>query len=266
MFKADAQIRREYKIKTIYLIVKSFGLDVILTLSSLKNVPNFVSAFLCFFSQKKQDKSFKLSLFPILSDCGRNQGHRYSTYFIQDLYFAKKIFKKNPDTHLDIGSRMDGFISSLLVFRSVSFLDCSEVEHKIKNLNIIRKDLSKMNKINKQYDSVSCLHAIEHFGLGRYGDSINYNGWKVGLQNISSYVKKNGDLYISVPIGNTQTVYFNAHRIFHPKTILVELEANGFKLIELKILDQHKKIREINLLKRNEYDNCTAFYSFKKIY
>jgi len=266
LFKANAQICRKYKIKTIYLILKSFGLDVILALSSLKNIPYYVVTLLFFISQRKKDKSFKLSPFPILSDCGRCQGHRYSTYFIQDLYFAKKIFKKKPGTHLDIGSRMDGFISSLLVFRSVNFLDCSEVEHKIAKLNVIRKDLCKINKIKKQFDSVSCLHAIEHFGLGRYGDSINYDGWKIGLKNISSYVKKNGDLYISVPIGNTQAVYFNAHRIFHPKTILVELEANGFKLSEFKVLDQHKKIRKINIFKRNDYDNCTAFYSFKKIY
>lgn len=62
-------------------------------------------------------------------------------------------------------------------------------------------------------DSISCLHALEHFGLGRYGDKIDYRGHLKGWQNIYNVLKRNGKLYFSVPIGE-QRIEFNAHRVF----------------------------------------------------
>mgnify|MGYP000382217343 CR=1 FL=1 len=35
-------------------------------------------------------------------------------------------------------------------------------------------------------DSVSCLHALEHFGLGRYGAPICYDGYFIGFKNITN--------------------------------------------------------------------------------
>jgi SAM-dependent methyltransferase len=68
-------------------------------------------------------------------------------------------------------------------------------------------------------DSISCLHAIEHFGLGRYGDSIDPNGHIKAFNNILRMLKPGGTLYISFPIANENEVHFNAHRAFHPKDI-----------------------------------------------
>ena len=62
-------------------------------------------------------------------------------------------------------------------------------------------------------DSLSSLHALEHFGLGRYGDPLKYNGHLLGLNNLHQILKKGGKLYLSVPIG-PQRIEFNAHRVF----------------------------------------------------
>jgi hypothetical protein len=62
-------------------------------------------------------------------------------------------------------------------------------------------------------DSISCLHALEHFGLGRYGDPIRYNGHLLGFNNLDRILKKHGKLYLSVPIGPAR-IEFNAHRVF----------------------------------------------------
>jgi hypothetical protein len=69
-------------------------------------------------------------------------------------------------------------------------------------------------------DSISCLHTIEHFGLGRYGDQVDPRGHLEGFQNLLKILLPGGKLYISFPIGSENQVHFNAHRIFHPEDIL----------------------------------------------
>ena len=68
-------------------------------------------------------------------------------------------------------------------------------------------------------DSISCLHAIEHFGLGRYGDNVDVNGHINGFNNMIKMLKSGGKFYISFPIGGKNEVHFNAHRVFHHKDI-----------------------------------------------
>jgi hypothetical protein len=63
-------------------------------------------------------------------------------------------------------------------------------------------------------DSVSCLHALEHFRLGRYGDPVDYDGWKKGIQGLTAILKPGHLLYSSVPTGTRQRVEFNAHPVF----------------------------------------------------
>jgi predicted SAM-dependent methyltransferase len=94
-------------------------------------------------------------------------------------------------------------------------MDIRPLESKSKNINFLQVNM--MMPLDKKFidycDSISSLHAIEHFGLGRYGDPIMYDGYLLGLKNIYEILKKNGKLYLSVPIG-PQRIEFNAHRVF----------------------------------------------------
>jgi hypothetical protein len=83
------------------------------------------------------------------------------------------------------------------------------------------------------YDSVSSLHSIEHFGLGRYGDPIDPGGHVKGLINISETVSQNGTLIVSFPIGDPR-VQFNAQRIVHPEWPLKILK--DFDLVEFILI------------------------------
>jgi hypothetical protein len=88
------------------------------------------------------------------------------------------------------------------------------------NISFIKADL--MNKDSAQNnitDSISCLHAIEHFGLGRYEDPVDPKGYIKGFNNIIRMLKQDGTLFISFPIGKDNEVHFNAHRVFHPNDI-----------------------------------------------
>jgi hypothetical protein len=84
-------------------------------------------------------------------------------------------------------------------------------------------------------DSLSCLHAIEHFGLGRYGDPIDPTGHERGIANMALLLKPGGTFYLSTPIGQ-ERVEFNANRVFDPHTIIKLMEKNRMKLKTLMII------------------------------
>ena len=94
----------------------------------------------------------------------------------------------------------------------------------------------KPNKEMFDYcDSISSLHAIEHFGLGRYGDPIDYFGHIKAIKNITSMLKKGGFFYFSVPIGK-QRIEFNAHRVFSIKYLL-DLFEHNYSLISFSYVN-----------------------------
>ncbi|MBV5330073.1 MAG: DUF268 domain-containing protein, partial [Chlorobium sp.] len=57
---------------------------------------------------------------------------------------------------------------------------------------------SPSEKLRSYCDSLSCLHALEHFGLGRYGDPIDPHGYADGLRNMVKILRQGGLFYLSV--------------------------------------------------------------------
>jgi hypothetical protein len=159
-------------------------------------------------------------------DAGTASGH----YFHQDLLVAKEIYTADPKKHLDIGSRIDGFVAHVASFRDIDVMDIRPlINSGHSNIHFIQADLMQPQpQLEGVYDSVSCLHALEHFGLGRYGDPIDPEGHKKGFAAISRLVALGGTLYISFPVGRPKVV-FNAHRVFSPSAVL-EWGAGQFTL------------------------------------
>ncbi len=153
-------------------------------------------------------------LYPCLQEKDQESGVLTEHYFYQDLYVARKVFQNNPVRHVDIGSRIDGFVAHVASFREIEVLDVRDLHLAIPSIRFTRADLSaKEFPLTDYCDSLSCLHALEHFGLGRYGDPVDYDGHLVGWENMHRILKKGGKFYFSVPIG-AQRIEFNAHRVF----------------------------------------------------
>jgi hypothetical protein len=109
-------------------------------------------------------------------------------------------------------------------FREIEVLDVRDLHLAIPNIRFTRADLTaKVFPLVDYCDSLSCLHALEHFGLGRYGDPVDYNGYLIGWENLNKMLIKGGKFYFSVPIG-TQRIEFNAHRIFSMAYLLNLIE------------------------------------------
>lgn len=160
--------------------------------------------------------------FPILNEKHAQAGAANGHYFHQDLLVAQFIYKSNPMRHIDVGSRIDGFVAHVASYRPIEVFDVRKlnpVGHQ--NISFLQANIMDSGSVDEQCaDSISCLHAIEHFGLGRYGDPLDPQGHIKGFQNLLRMLKPNGMLYISFPIGTTNEVHFNAHRIFNPLDIL----------------------------------------------
>jgi hypothetical protein len=178
------------------------------------------------------------------------------TYFFQDQIAARWIYENQPVRHVDIGSRIDGFVGHLAVFREVEVIDIRPLPHIIRNIHFHQLDL--MREIPPEWigatDSLSCLHTIEHFGLGRYGDELDPNGHLKGLDQLKRMVAPGGLLYLSTPIG-PERIEFNAHRIFAAKT-MVGWFADGWEIERCAVLDDDNQSTETAGAKALEQAIC----------
>jgi len=192
---------------------------------------------------EKGRADFPLKYFPVLCDKSADAGVLSGDYFHQDLLVAKKIFAANPTKHVDIGSRIDGFVAHVAVFREIEVLDIRALKSNVENINFTKADLMQLpeNMINYS-DSVSALHSIEHFGLGRYGDPIDYDGHLKAIKNITQILKPSGVFYFSVPIGR-QRIEFNAHRVFSIP-YLWNILKEDYDLLSFSYVDSAGNLRE----------------------
>jgi SAM-dependent methyltransferase len=181
---------------------------------------------------------------PCLQDWGEEGGSINNEYFWQDLLVAQAVRLANPHHHVDVGSRLDGFVAHVASFRNLEVFDVRPLQREIPGVQFSQRDL--MQRVPEAYcDSLSCLHALEHFGLGRYGDPIDPLGHEKGIANLARLLQPGGTLYLSTPIGR-ERVIFNANRIFNPRRLLILSEQQGLVLQSLTLISAQGVVRPLN--------------------
>ena len=227
---------------TLATWLRIFGLDPKRTLSAIRGYARYRKDRASFQTRMGSDFQWGQQL-PMLEEWGAASGS-LGAYFHQDLRVAEWIYQKRPLRHVDVGSRIDGFIGHLAVFREVEVLDIRPQPQTIQN--IIFHQLDLMAKLPDAWvectDSLSCLHTIEHFGLGRYGDTIHPDGHLKGVEQLKRMVKPSGLLYLATPIG-PQRVEFNAHRIFAAQTVAGWFD-DGWDIERFAYLDDSEVMHE----------------------
>jgi SAM-dependent methyltransferase len=77
-------------------------------------------------------------------------------------------------------------------------------------------------------DAVVLLGALEHFGLGFYGDAVEDDGDTVTMQNIARWLKPGGWVYFDVPANPTYSIRPNRHyRVYAPESVGERLLPDG---------------------------------------
>jgi hypothetical protein len=234
---------RDMLLRFYWLLSAQFGIDPRVMLRFLRGLPRYVRDLFRF----RSSYTGRLELVPCLHDWYEEGGITKSEYFWQDLYIARKIHAANPERHVDIGSRIDGFAAHVASFRDIEVFDVRPITTQIPGVTFKQADLMKPVEGMAGYcDSLSCLHALEHFGLGRYGDPIDPKGFERGLVNMTGLLREDGVFYLSVPIG-IDRVEFNANRVFDPRVIVNLAVGNSLRLSALTVIRQGGRVEALAL-------------------
>lgn len=204
-------------LKAAYNWLRLFGADPRRFVNSARALPEYLANLRRYKRQVKGSPGLfpVVSLFPCLHEKYEASGCARGQYFHHDLLVARRVFAAGPARHLDVGSRVDGFVAHVAAFRPIEVLDIRPLAATVPNISFVQCDLigELPAHLVECCDSLSSLNALEHFGLGRYGDPIRADGHLLGLRNMHRLLKPRGTLYLAVPIG-PQGVAFDAHRIF----------------------------------------------------
>ncbi|MEI7674097.1 MAG: hypothetical protein WCK00_18495, partial [Deltaproteobacteria bacterium] len=76
-------------------------------------------------------------LYPCLQEKGQESGVLAEHYFYQDIYVARKVFQNNPVRHVDIGSRIDGFVAHVASFREIEVLDVRDLHLRVEGADLL---------------------------------------------------------------------------------------------------------------------------------
>ena len=252
-------------IRNLYISLTTIGFDPV-KLINLRNIPRYISNLREF----KRIGGQVTNLYPIISDFNEQAGSARGHYFHQDLLVASFVNRANPERHIDIGSRIDGFVAHVASFRRIDVMDVRKLDNAgHENIAFFQADLTDPNSAHENItDSISCLHAIEHFGLGRYGDPLDPNGHIKGFNNILRMLKENGMLYISFPISNQNEVHFNGLRLFKVDDIFGWVKSDyKLDLLRFDYVDDNGNLhRDVNIKTEViDVENGCGIYTFRKV-
>jgi len=235
------------------------GIDPIRFIKAVFALPIYFRNYFTF----RKRYSGRIKAVPCLHDRYEEGGQTHGEYFWQDLIVARAINEAKPVKHVDIGSRVDGFVAHIASFRDIEVFDVRSTSVVIPGVVFRQADLMELESLpitssSAYCDSLSCLHTIEHFGLGRYGDPINPEGYKIGIKNMAQLLKNDGTLYLSTPIGK-ERVEFDANWIFDPKSIINCAKDSNLELKRLMVI-KSSKVSEVNLFSEQVLDLAKSDY------
>ncbi len=185
----------------------------------------------------KSDHRFRLhyrDVYPCFKDKTIKTGFdRHYVYHTS--WAARKLAETKPELHLDISSSLyfSGIVSA---FVPIKFYDYRPADIQLDGLESLGSDLLSLPFADNSVSSLSCMHVIEHIGLGRYGDPIDPQADAKAIVELKRVLAVGGNLLFVVPIGREAVIQYNAHRIYTYQLVL-ELFA-GLKLKEFSLIPE----------------------------
>lgn len=137
----------------------------------------------------------------------------YEPHYTYHLAWAARMLQQiKPEYHVDISSSIS-FATICSAFVPIKFFDYRPLQINLSNLSPGEANLLNLPFADNSIISLSCMHVIEHIGLGRYGDEIDVNGDRKAIAELIRVLQVGGYLLLVFPMGKPR-IQFNAHRIY----------------------------------------------------
>lgn len=111
---------------------------------------------------------------PMLGDS--TPGTSFDAHYVYHTAWAARVLARQPPVlHVDIGSLV--YFSVLVsAFIPVAFYEYRPIDIELDGLTARSADLTHLPFPDQSILSLSCMHTVEHIGLGRYGDALDVDG------------------------------------------------------------------------------------------
>ena len=107
-----------------FSFLRFFGFDPSVLAKNLFGIGYYFLTLLKLKKQRGNNTDFVFGKkYPVLNERETSSGNSYGHYFNQDLFIAQKVFKACPEKHVDIGSRIDGFVAHVGTYRKIDVLN-----------------------------------------------------------------------------------------------------------------------------------------------
>lgn len=186
-------------------------------------------------------------------------------YVYHTSWAARKVKEINPIKHIDISSSLY-FCGIVSAFIDIDFYDYRPADLHLGGLKSLEGNLHSLPFETNSVKSISCMHTIEHIGLGRYGDPFDSEGDILAINELKRVVAPGGSILFVTPVGKPK-IEFNAHRIYSYEQIAEYFK--GFELKEFSLIPEHAKNGGIiahadpKLVQQEKYA-CGCFWFIKK--
>lgn len=200
--------------RAVYRYVSPFG--------ELRRLPGLPGRYVRFlrdwarYSSMGSDSPRPADGYPCLGDDTPTTGFD-AHYFFQEAWASRMLAAEKPSDHVDVGSRLS-FVATISAFIPVRFVDIRPMVAELSGCTVISGSILSLPFPDKSVNSISCLHVIEHIGLGRYGDPLDPEGSRKAALELERVMAPGGTLLLSTPVGRPRTM-FNAHRIHSPAQV-----------------------------------------------
>lgn len=199
-------------------------------------------------------------LYPCLSDKISTTPFDHH-YIYHPAWAARILAQTRPEQHVDISSILS-FGAVVSAFVPVKFYDYRPAQLDLDGYESGRADLKQLGFADNSIASLSCMHTIEHVGLGRYGDELDPQGDIKSINELKRVLQPGGDLLFVTPVGRPR-IEFNAHRVYSFEQVVeyfAPLQLKQFALVP----DAGGLIQDADpaLVKEQHY-GCGCFW-FKK--
>lgn len=154
-------------------------------------------------------------------------------YVYHTAWACRILAETRPSLHVDISSSLY-FVALASAFVPVRFYDYRPAQLGLSGLDCTHADLTRLHFPDGSIFSLSCMHVVEHVGLARYGDPLDYDGDLKAVAELKRVLAVGGSLLFVVPIGGEARIQFNAHRIYTYRQVMDMFY--GFDLVEFALV------------------------------